>query len=455
MKIVLIGGGKVGYAIARQLTREGHDIIVVDSDRQVVEEVNNTLDVMAICGNGANLDVLREAEAGSAELLIACTAQDELNILCCIFARKLGCGNTIARVRTPEYAEQMYYLKDELGLSMTINPELNAAREIFSLLEIPGVLRRDSFPKSRVEIVEMIPQPGSILDGIQLLDFPKRLRCKALVCAVQRDGKVIIPDGRFTVRAGDKLSICATVTEIVRILEATGLQTRKAKDVMIIGGSKVADYLTYLLLKAGARVKLIENRPERAAMFAQKYRSAVVVCADGSSEAVLKSERAEFMDAVASLTSVDEENLVLSMYLSHIGVSQVIAKVDRSEFGNLVADKGVSRLVSPKKLCADAIVGYVRAMQNTGDSSVLTLHHLVDGRVDALEFDVTASCRYLGVMLKDIPFKPNILVACINRMGKPIVPGGLDCFSEGDTVIVINSANRVIIDLNDIFVAEV
>ncbi len=454
MKIVLVGGGKVGYAIVRQLTREGHDIILVDNDRDVVENVNESLDVMAICGNGANLDVLQEAEAGKADLLIACTAPDELNLLCCIFARKLGCGNTIARVRTPEYAEQMYFIKDELGLSMTINPELNAAREMFSLLEIPGVLRRDSFPKSHVEIVEIIPKTGGVLDGMRLMDFNKRLRCKALVCAVQRGGEVIIPDGSFTIAAGDKLSICATMTEIVHILEAIGQHTKKAKDVMIIGGSKVADYLTYLLLKAGAKVKVLEYKADKAASFAKKYPKAVVVCADGSSDAVLKSERAELMDAVATLTNIDEENLILSMYLSHIGVPQVITKVNRSEYGNLMEDKGVSRLVSPKKLCADAIVGYVRAMQNTGDSSVLTLHHLVDGRVDALEFDVTASCRYLGTMLKDIPFKPNILVACISRLGKPIVPGGFDSFEEGDTVIVINSADRVILDLNDIFAAE-
>ena len=454
MNIVLVGGGKVGYAIVRQLTREGHDIILVDSDHRVVENVNESLDVMAICGNGADLEVLREAEAGNADLLIACTAQDELNILCCIFARKLGCGNTIARVRSPEYAEQMYYLKDELGLSMTINPELNAAREIFSLMEIPGLLRRDSFPKSRVEIVEMVAESGSVLDGLPLMDFNKRLRCRALVCAVQRAGEVIIPDGSFTIKSGDKVSICATVTEIVRILSAAGRQQKKAKDVMLIGGSKVAGYLTYLLLKAGARVKVLENEPDRAEKFARRYPGALVVCADGSSKSVLQSEHAELMDAVVTLTNIDEENLILSMYLSHIGVPQVITKVNRSEYGSLVADKGVIRLISPKQLCADAIVGYVRAMQNTGDSSVLTLHHLVDGRVDALEFDVTASCPYLGLMLKDIPFKPHILVACISRMGKPIVPGGFDSFEEGDIVIIINSANRVILDLNDVFSAE-
>ena len=454
MKIILIGGGKVGYAIVRQLTREGHDIIVIDSDSSVVEEVNNSLDLMAICGNGANLDVLREADAAHADLLIACTAQDELNILCCIFARKLGCVNTIARVRSPEYAEQMYYIKDELGLSMTINPELNAAREIFSILEIPGVLRRDSFPQSRVEIVEIGANEGGVLDGLKLTDFNKKLHCKALVCAIQRGGEVIVPDGSVEIKAGDKLSVCAAATEIVKMLGTSGLKLKKAKNIMIIGGSVVADYLTYLLVKSGSRVKVIEREADKAAQFAARYPGVDVICADGSSEEVLKNEHADQMDAVATLTDIDEENLILSMYLSHVGVPQVITKVNRSEYGSLMADKGVNRLVSPKKLCADSIVAYVRAMQNTGDSSVLTLHHLVDGRIDALEFSVTASCRHLGKMLKDIKFKPNILIACINRMGKAIVPGGFDSFEEGDTVIVINSADRVILDLNDIFVSE-
>ena len=454
MKIVLIGGGKVGHAIVRQLTREGHDIIVIDSASSVVEEINNSLDLMAICANGANLDVLKEADAAHADLLIACTAQDELNILCCIFGRKLGCANTIARVRSPEYAEQMYYIKDELGLSMTINPELNAAREIFSLLEIPGVLRRDSFPQSRVEIVEINAKEGSVLDGLKLPDFNKKLHCKALVCAIRRGNEVIVPDGSVEIKAGDKLSVCARATEIVKMLDASGLKLKKAKNIMIIGGSVVADYLTYLLVKAGARVKVIERNANKAAQFAARYPDVEVICADGSNEEVLKNEHADQMDAVATLTDIDEENLILSMYLSHVGVPQVITKVNRSEYGSLLADKGVSRLVSPKKLCADTIVAYVRAMQNTGDSSVLTLHHLVDGRIDALEFNVTSSCRHLGKMLKDIKFKPNILIACINRMGKAIIPGGFDSFEEGDTVIVINSSDRVILDLNDIFVSE-
>ncbi len=451
MKIVIIGGGKVGFTIARQLTREGHSVTVVDPSPAVAEAVTESLDAMAICGNGANLDVLCAAEAQKSDLLIACTAGDEFNLLCCVFAKKLGCRSTIARVRTPEYVGQMYYLKDELGLSMTINPELIAAREIFSLMEIPGVLRRDSFAKSRVEIVELKVAEGSVLDGLQLPEFQKKLRCRALICAVVRNGSVIIPDGRCTLASGDRIYVCARLTEIVRMLDSLGESRQKLRSAMIIGGSKVADYLTGLLLEAGTDVKVIERRREKAEDFALRYPKAQVVCADGASEEVLRSERAEKMDAVAAVTNLDEENILLSMYLSHLGVPQVISKVNRGELSSLMAERGGVKTVSPKKLCADAIVGYVRSMQNTGGSSVLTMHHLVDGRVEALEFNVTAACRRTGIMLKDLDLKPDILIACINRLGRVIVPGGMDSLEAGDTVIVISSADKVILDLDDIF----
>lgn len=454
MKIVIVGGGKVGFTIASQLTREGHDIIVVDCDRQVVKNISESLDVMTVCGNGASVTVMREAEVGSSDLLIACTARDELNMLCCVFAKKQGCQNTIARVRTPEYAEQMYYLKDELGLSMSINPEYTAAREMFSLLELPGVLKRDAFAKGRVEIVEIIPKKGDAMDGTRLFDFARKLKCKALVCAVQRGGEVYIPDGSFTLQAEDRVYICASATEVVKLLHSIGENKKRARDVMLIGGSRIADYLITMLLKAGVRVRLIECNMDKANSFAENFPEATVVCADGSSQAVLKSEHVEQMDAVATLTNIDEENIILSMYINHLGVPQVITKVNHTEFGSLIADKGVNRIVSPKKLCADAIIRYVRAMQNTEGSSVLTLHHLVDGRVDALEFNVTSKCRNLGKTLREIQLKPNILLACITRFGRVIIPGGNDTLEEGDTVIVITSADRVILDLNDIFAAE-
>ena len=450
MRIVIIGGGKVGFAIAAQLTIEGHDITVVDKLRSLTDKISDQLDCMAVCGSGASVDVMREAGVDDCDLMIACTAQDELNILCCVFARKLGCRSTIARVRSPEYARQMYLLKDQPGLSTIINPEQNAAQEMFRLLEIPGVLKRDSFARGRVEIVEVIPKPGDPLDGTRLMDLPKKIRCKALVVAVQRGDQTFIPDGRFTLVVGDKVYLCAPATEIVRLLRSIGEYRKKARDILILGGSRVAEYLTAMLVQADANVKLIEGDPERAEHFAELFPSATVVCADAGSEAVLKEERAERMEAVAALSERDEENLILSMYAATLGVPQLLTMTDKAELASLVTDQR-NRLISPKQLCADTIVRYVRAMQNTSGSSVVMMHHLAGGKVDALEFNVSRSCRNLGKTLMQIRLKPNILIASINRKGKIIVPGGADTLESGDTVVVITGSNRVILDLNDIF----
>ena len=337
---------------------------------------------------------------------------------------------------------------------MTINPEMNAAREMFRLVEIPSVLKRDSFAKGRVEIVELVPKAGDLLDGTRLAELQKKLGCRVLVGAVQRDGEVIIPDGTFTLKAGDKVSICAPATEVVRLLRKLGEHKKKAKNVLLIGSGKVSEYLCSLLLRAGVNVRLIEADRAKAAAFAEKYPKADVVCADGTSESVLREENAAGMDAAAVLTDIDGENLILSMYLNSIGVPQVLVKVDHTEFGNLMSDRDGSRLISLKALCADTIVRYVRAMQNTDGSSVLTLHHLVDDKVDALEFNVTERCRCVGKKLMDMRFKPNTLLACINRVGSIIIPGGNDTLEAGDTVVVIAASNRVILDLNDVFADE-
>lgn len=453
MRIVIIGGGKVGFAIAAQLTQEGHDITVVEKNRAVADEISDQLDCMAICGGGASVDVMREAGVDKCDLLIACTPEDELNLLCCVFASRLGCANTIARVRSPEYARQMYLLKDELGLSTTINPEMTAAREMFRLLEIPGVLRRDSFARGRVEIVEVECKAGDPMDGTRLMDLSKKIHCRAFVGAVQRGDETVIPDGRFEIRAGDRVHLCAPATEIVHILHSIGDRQKKARNVLLIGGSRVAEYLIALLLKADAKVKLIEPDPALSEHFAEQFPEAEVVCADGASEVVLREESAERMDAIVTLSPRDEQNLILSMYAEGIGVPQIITLTDNAEFAGLVKS-GNNRLISPKQMCADTIIRYVRAMQNTTGSSVVMLHHLAGGKADALEFNVTDGCKNVGKTLMEMRLKPNILIACINRRGHIIIPGGADRLEAGDTVIVITGSNRVILDLNDIFAEE-
>ena len=453
MKIVIIGGGKVGYAIAAQLTHEGHDITVVDQNPAVAERIGDTLDCMSICGRGATVAVMEESGVPGSDLVIACTHQDELNMLCCVFAKRLGCGSAIARVRMPEYAQQMYLLKDGLGLSTTMNPEQTAAREMFRLMEIPGVLKRESFAGGRVEIVEIVCRTGDLLDGASLMELPKKFKFRVFVGAVQRGNETFIPDGRFTLRAGDKVYICAPATQLVHILRALGEYRKKAKRVLLIGGSRVAEYLTEMLLKAGTEVKLIEQDRQKAEYFFTRFPGAQVICADGSNERVLAEENAERMDAVAMMTGRDEQNLILSMYVGGLGVPQLLTQVDHTEFGTLIQDPH-NHLISPKQLCADEMVRYVRALQNSGGSSVVTLHHLAGGRVDALEFNVTASCRGKGKQLRNIRLKPNLLIACINRMGRIIIPGGLDTVEVGDTVVVISDSHRKILDLNDIYADE-
>ncbi len=451
MKIVIVGGGKVGRTLADQLAREKHDIMLIDNDREVVAMLSAQLDIMVMYGNGASMHTLQAAEVGSSDLMIAVTPMDELNFMCCVIARKLGCPNTIARIRDPEYHEQLYFLRDELGLSMTVNPEWTAAIEIARLLEIPGFLKRDSFAKGRAEIVEIVVQPESVLCGLPLQEIHRKLKVRVLVCAAERGAQVFIPDGRFTLEAGDKLYVTAATGQLGDLLRGLGIRSRKAKDVLIIGGSRIALTLSAMLVRSGTRVKIIERSAERAQKLAELLPEAVIINADGTNQETLNMENISQMDAVITLTNFDEENLIISMFANYLGVPQVITKINRTEYTDVFRDKGIDCVVSPKLLCAQNIVRYVRAMQNTSGSSVITMYHLVNNRVEALEFLVTDSTLNLGKTLSEIHLKPDILIACINRAGHVIIPGGGDTIENGDTVIVVTASGRVILDLNDIF----
>lgn len=454
MQIVIVGAGKVGFSLAAQLTREGHDIVLIERSREKVERLSGILDIKILYGNGASLDILREAGAPESDLLIAVTAEDELNMMCCIVARKLGCKNTIARIREVEYMAQMFLLKDELGLSMTINPELAAAREAFRLMQLPGFLKRDCFTKGRVEIVELVVKSGGPLENLELMELPRRMKAKILICAIQRDDKAYIPDGKFVLQAGDKIYVIASSTELPLLMEELCIKHHRIRDVMIIGGSRMAVHLAKMLCKTGVRVRILEVDGKKADSLAEMLPGAVIIHADGTDQRVLQMENIEAMDSVVSLTNVDEENLVVSLFAGRKGVPQVITKLNRVEYTELFQGQGLDCIISPKQLCSQAIVRYVRAMQNLDGSSILTVHHLVNGQVEALEFDVTEKARYLGVPLRDIRFKPNVLLACINRLESSIIPGGNDTLEKGDSVIIVTTADRVILDLNDVFAAE-
>jgi len=454
MKIVIIGGGKIGFTLAEELAKENHDIVLVDNDKEKVKMVSETLDVMTLYGNGAAINIQRDANVDEADLMIAVTAQDEVNLLSCILARKLGCKNTIARVRNREYSEQLYVLKDELGLSMAINPELLAAKEMYRLLQIPAFIKRDTFAKGKAEIVELGIAADSPLCGVCLADLGSKIRTRMLVCVVVREGKAFIPDGKFTLEAGDKIYVTAPASELVELTHELKLRSKKSKNILIVGGGRIAEYVTPMLIKSGARVKIIEIKRDRCKYLAEALPEANIICSDGSKQAVLKAHNIAHMDAVLPLTDMDEENIIIGMFARKVGVPQLLTKINRSEYGEILGDRGADSLISPKQISSHAIVRYVRAMENTGESAVITIHRLADGAAEALEFAVTDATKHLGEPLMDIKLKSGILLACINRMGKIMIPGGRDTLCSGDTVVVVTTAGREILDINDIFAKE-
>ena len=453
MKIVIIGGGRVGVAIAREVSGEGHDITIIDNNRANVEWLSLALDGMAILGDGSTLEAQRAANVGESDLMIAATPNDEVNILCCILARKLGCPNNIARIKRWEYTEELHLLREELGLSMMVTPDGSAAREIFRLLQFPGFIKRETFAKSRVEIVGFALREDSVLKGIQLMDLPKLLRQKVLICAVRRGDVTTIPDGSFRLEAGDEILVTAPTAELPRLMEQVGLRKKntKVKNVMIVGGGRVGVGLARLLSDSGASVKLLDKDPERCRELAEALPNVMVLCADGTRQDVLRSENISQMDAVAAVTNIDEENVFICMYANMMGVPQAIPKVNRTEYSAVCQNCGIKAMVSAKEICAHEITRYVRAIQSSSGQSMLSVYNLMDGTVEALEFEVTDDVPHLGERLADLKTKSNTLLACITRKGKVIFPGGSDSLQKGDIVVVVTSRNRVIVELKDIF----
>lgn len=452
MNIIIVGDGKVGAALAQQLSEEGHDITIIDSNPQVLNESADQLDVMAVIGNGANMNTLRAAGAENADLLIAATSRDELNLLTCLTAKKLGTGHTIARIRNPEYADQLVAMREELGLSMTVNPDLAAAQEAYRLLQFPSFLKRDSFAKGRVEIVSLKVKEGSKLIGIPLFKLYEIAKVNVLVCAVEREDGVHIPSGAFTLQEGDTIYVTADIQNLAQLVKNLDIVEKRIKSLFIIGGSRIAFHLAKRCLEGGISVKIVEQRHDRCVTLAEQLPKATIIEADGSREDVLAAEGLKNYDAAITLTGMDEENLVLSMYAGHLGVGKVITKINRLEYSDVFKKVGIDSIVSPKGLCCANIVRYVRAMSGASDiDSVLALHPIADGKAEALEFLVDKDARHQGEALKDIPLQNGILVACITRKGRTILPRGDSTFIRGDTVIVVTAGDRTISSLDDIF----
>lgn len=450
MNIVIVGDGKVGYALSEQLNREGHNITIIDNNQRALNDTMETLDVMGVHGNGASLDVQVEAGVQDADLLIAATSTDELNMLCCLMAKHLGAENTIARIRNPEYLAQLQLLKEQFGLSMVINPELEAAREISRVIKFPPALKVDTFSKGRVELVEFKLREGMPIIGKRLMDLPGRIGTKILICAVDRGGEVIIPNGGFVLETGDKIHITGESRNISAFLYSLGESSFKIRSIMIVGGGRICYYLAKMLDEKAFLIKIIEKNAERCNELCELLPSAMIIHGDGSELELLESEGIANVDAFIALTGIDEENMIMSMVASRKKVPKVVTKLNRFHFLAFAEELGADTVVSPKMTTTNQITQYVRAMQNTMGSKVKTLHRLVNENVEALEFTALETTRHRGVPLEKLRLKKNLLVAVIVRGGKVIIPYGKDFIQTGDSVVLITNQHQLG-DLNDIF----
>ncbi|MBR3597958.1 MAG: Trk system potassium transporter TrkA [Clostridia bacterium] len=450
MKIIVVGCGKIGTALIESLVAEEHDIIVIDSNRKVLEEINNIYDVMCVCGNGADSDVLEEADAASADLFIAVTNSDELNMLSCFFARKMGAKHTVARIRKTDYNDKsLNFMKQTLSLSMPINPEFRAAKEFYNIIKMPSAVKIESFSSGNFEMLELRLRPDSRLHGMTLSEMRGKFKANFLICAVQRDGKVFIPSGNFTLRGGDKIGLTANQSEILKLLKELNLIQKHTKSVTILGGSRIAFYLAKRLVAAGNSVKIIEQNIERCEEISELLPEVSVIHADGTQQEVLEEEGISRTDAFVALTGIDEENILISFFASRKGVPKVISKVNREELAQIAEDMGLDCVISPKRIIADAIIQYARALQNSMGSKVETLYKLMDSNIEALEFKVSPEFRGIETPLRDMQLKSQILIAGIIRGRKTIIPAGDDVILPGDRVIII-AGQKGLQDLSDI-----
>lgn len=450
MNILVVGCGKIGGTIVASLVAEGHNVVAIDENPVPLNELGNVYDIMSVCGNGADSDVLEEAGVAKADLFVAVTGSDNTNMLSCFLAKRMGAAHTIARIRNPEYNDNsLNFLKQELGLSMSINPELLAAQEMYKILKLPSAVKVETFSRRRFEMIELHLKEDTPLDGLRLCDLRGKYKAKFLICVVQRGDEVYIPDGNFVLRAGDKIGLTAQQTEIHKLLREMGLLTKQARNVMILGGSRVAYYLAKLLLSGGSAVTIIERDQALCQELCNTLPKAVVVHGDGAQQEILLEEDLPSRDAFVALTGMDEENILISIFASSQNVPKVIAKVNREELSSLAEKLGMDCIVSPKNVITDVLVRYARALQNSMGSNIETLYHLMDGKAEALEFNVSPDFPMLGVALKEMKLKPNTLIAGIIRDRATIIPGGNDSILAGDRVVVV-AANRRLQDLSDI-----
>lgn len=452
MKIVIAGCGKIGSAVLTNLVAEGHDVVALDTSEAVIEHLSNIHDVMAVCGSCTDYEALQEAGVANAELYFASAGSDELNMLSCHIAKKMGAAHTIARIRNPEYNGSSFeFMKSSLGISMSVNPELLAAKELNNILRLPSAANIETFCQNSFEMVELRLKDDSQLDGTRLMDLRGKYKAKFLVGAVQRGDEVYIPDGNFVLKAGDRIGLTASPIEMIRVLRSIGALQKRAKDVMIFGAGRIAFYLSKMLLNGGHTVKIIEKDPQLCQFFSDELGGDIILInGDGAHQELLQEEGLAEQDAFVALTGIDEQNILISCYASTQNVPKVIAKVNREELVDMAERLGLETIISPKHIVANILVQYARALENSMGSGVETLYKLMDDKVEALEFTVKPdAAKLVNITLRDLKLKPNILLAGIIRDRKTIIPAGDDVLLPDDRVVVL-AANQRLQDLSDI-----
>lgn len=451
MKIIIAGDGKVGSTLAKQLSAEGYDLTLIDAKSRVLEASEERYDIMAVQGNCAEMEVLDNANIREADLLIAVTNADEVNLLCCMLAHGMNSKiHTIARVRNPEYTKQVYEMRELFKISMIINPEARAATEIERLIKYPGFLKRETFAKGRVEIVELRIDENSKLCNLMLNELVSVVKCSVLVCTVLRDGKAITPNGYFTLQENDRIFVTGSPDNLTLLLKNLGIITHKAERVMICGGGKISYYLADALAANSIAVTIIEKDMEKCIQIARLLPDADIINGDASSEFRLDSEGIAECDALVTLTGSDEMNAMISLYANSCGVPQIITKIAHIDNGTLLNSLPIGSVVSPRQLSSNAIVRYVRALRNQAGAA-RAIHYIADGQAEAIEFVVDEHTLHCGEPLKKLRIKKNVLVASITSGIRNTIPNGDSVFYKGNTVIVVTSSNQVIYSLNDIF----
>ncbi|WP_409969760.1 Trk system potassium transporter TrkA [Bengtsoniella intestinalis] len=452
MKIIVAGVGKVGTSIAKQLSAEGYDLTLIDTNQTLLNDLVERYDAIGVQGNCASMPTLLEAGVMEADLLIASTSADELNLLCCMTAQGINKNlQTIGRIRNHEYTDQVYGMIDVFALSLVVNPEKQAAREIERLIRFPGFFRRETFAKGRVEIAELRIDKNSRLCDVSLMDFNSILKTKVLVCAVVRNGEAIIPHGMFVLKAGDRVFTTGSTEALSSLLKNLGIITRKVRRILLCGGGRVSRYFAQAMAKTDVSISIIEQNRQRCEELAEILPNAHIILGDASSQSVLQKQHLDECDALISCTGMDELNMIISMMAKSQGVPHVITKLSRLETGAMIFDSlDVGSVVCPKEQCCSTVVRYVRAMENQAGAAV-SVHPIADGKAEALEFIVDSDTLHRGEPLKDITLRQNTIIAAITRGSKTELPQGHSTFQTGDVVIVVSSGDHVIHQLNDIF----